>query len=202
MGTSKINNLVKHKRIIIIGLVFIGFIVMIFSMYILTYVNNKPVIFGSKDNKISKKCEYFDFNILTSSITYKSGSSTGSIKCKGVISNLDTDITNVSAQFELHTNWTKDTDYTSSTTYSFNSGNKLKEDTTTQYLTDKEVSLQLNCDYPKKVLPFVKVKQPTIYVKLTYTRLKPTTLSEADRTETIYLKIPFSEYCSSSTIIK
>lgn len=203
MGKSKINDFMKHKRLIIIGLILIGFLILIITFYMLTFINNKPVLFGDKKNKVSKSSKYFDFTVIASEIKLKNDSVNGSIKCSGVISNLKEDIKNVSVEFEVHTNWTNETDYANTKTFKIESGNTLKSSTTTQYVSDT-CTLQIDDDYPYKVkgVPFVKINHPTIYAKVTYTRVKPTSLSEEDRTETLYFKIPYSEYCTDVTPVK
>ena len=199
-----INNVLKHKRIIIISLVLIGLIIMIMLVYILTYANNKPKYFTSDSNvKITNKCEYFDFTCVAEEIDLKgqNTSSSPQIKLKGKISNTKEKVSDVKVTFEVHTNWTTKTDVTGSEV-SFNDGKALPISTTTDYYTSN-TTLSLKVAYPVKVMPLVRVKKPTIYAKVTYTRPTPAS-AKADAgtvTETVYYKIAYSTYCTDTTTV-
>ena len=204
---ESINKLLKHKRIIIISLLAIGLIIMIMLIYILTYANNKPKPFSSDKNvKITNKCEYFDFTVLAEELDFKGSDGKPSMDVKGKISNLKEKISDVKVSFEVHTNWTTKTDVTDSSTVSFSSGKTLNPTSTTidSHYSDKQ-SISLLVSYPVKVIPLVRVKNPTIYAKVTYTRTKPDSMhgEGGTVTESVYYKIGFNEYCDDIiTVIK
>lgn len=195
-----INNVMKHKRIIIFSLLIIGLFVLIMLIYILTYANNKPKAFTSDTKvKITNKCDYFDFTVVADEISLKDNPK---IKMKGKISNVDTDykISDVNVKFEVHTNWTNKTDVTDSSTYKFNDGKTLTNHTSDYFSTS--CSLGLKMAYPVKVIPFVKVKKPTVYAKVTYTRSTPASVINPDGgsvTESVYYKISYSDLFYADT---
>ena len=203
---ESINKVLKHKRIIIVSLLAIGLIVMIMLIYILTYANNKPKPFSDDKNvKITNKCEYFDFTVFAEELDLKGIDGKPNMDVKGKITNLKEKISDVKVSFEVHTNWTTKTDVTESSV-SFNSGKTLNPTTTTidSYYSDKS-SIGLLVSYPVKVLPLVRVKNPTVYAKVTYTRTKPDSMhgEGGTVTESVYYKICFSEYCVDDiTVIK
>ena len=194
---ESINNFLKHKRLIIVSLLAIGFIVLILLIYVLTYANNKPKPFASDSNvKITNKCDYFTFSVVAEEIDLK-GSSDGkpSLDVKGKITNLSEKITNVTVSYEVHTNWTTKTDFTSSNSTNFNSGNALTPSTTSEYYSDL-YTLNLSAKYPVKVMPLVRVKKPTLYAKVTYTRNKPDSMhgEGGTVTESVYYKLSYNDY--------
>lgn len=203
---ESINKLLKHKRIIIVSLLAIGLIVMIMLIYILTYANNKPKPFSNDKNvKITNKCEYFDFTVFAEELDLKGVDGKPSMDVKGKITNLKEKISDVKVAFEVHSNWTTKTDVSESSV-SFNSGKTLNPTTTTidSYYSDKS-SIGLLVSYPVKVLPLVRVKNPTVYAKVTYTRTKPDSMhgEGGTVTESVYYKIGFNEYCVKDiTVIK
>ena len=70
--TEKINNILKHKRIIFFSLVLFGLVLLIVLIYVLTYVNNKPKPFSTDEKvKITNKSDCFDFNIEAVKIALK-----------------------------------------------------------------------------------------------------------------------------------
>ena len=204
MGSdNKINKFLKHKRLIILGLIFIGFIVMVFLVYLLTYTNNKPKAFvDDKNVKITNKCDYFDFNIKTEHVKWKNGSTTGEIKCQGEFNNVSQTLTDVSVKFEIHNNWTDKGDYTSDSEHKVNDGKSITSSTTTYYSAN--ATIKLNIDYPIKVLPLVKVKKPTLYAKVTYTRKKPDSIKGSGDTitESVYYRFSFNQYVDNDTDVK
>lgn len=201
---EKINNFLKHKRLIIISLVAIGFIVLVFLVYLLTYVNNKPKPFASDSNvKITNKCEYFDFTVVADEIDLdgSNNSSKPTMSVKGQFTNVKEKLTNVTCTFEVHTNWTTKTDTTASDA---SVSGTLTPSTTSEYYTDK-ATISLLEKYPFRVMPLVKVNKPTLYVKITYTRQKPETITgeTGTVTETVYYKLGYSNYYKDGiTILK
>ncbi len=195
-----INNVMKHKRIIIFSLIIIGLIILIMLVYILTYANNKPKAFTSDKNvKITNKCDYFDFTAVADEISLKENPK---IKLKGKISNVDTDykISEVNVTFEVHTNWTNKTDVTDSSSYKFNDGKTLTNHTSDYYSTS--CTLNLKQSYPVKVMPLVKVNKPTVYAKVSYTRTTPASAVDPDGgkvTETVYYKICYNDLFYADT---
>ena len=191
-GKNKINGFMKHKRLIIIGLLAIGFILLIFLTYLLTYVNNKPKPFKDDKNvKITNKCNYFTFSIEADTINLNDkNKGKGEIEITGKVSNIQNgnSISNVTVNYELHTNWTSKTE-TNSQTATFNNGNKLTPGIQNGYTTNTVFNLEVN--YPIKVLPLVKVKAPIIYAKVTFTRKN---VNDESIQETIYYKFTYSQY--------
>lgn len=191
MGKIKMKNVLKHKRVIIFSLLAMGFIILIICIYALTYIDNKPVVFDNKDAKIisPEKIKLFDMEVTATGITYKNGESDGTIKYYAEITNLSENLNNVSVEFNLNTNW-KNT-LTKGSTYKFNSGNTLK--TSVLSYPTSTASTSLKYKYPIRVLPFVKIKNPSIYAKVTYTRTASFIPDEL-KTETIYVVYNFSDY--------
>ena len=200
-GKNTLNGIMKHKRIIVIGLLALGLIVLIMLTYILTYANNKPKPFKDDTNvKITNKCEYFTLTVVADSIKLNDKSnSKSSIELRAVIKELkSTDVAKISdakITFEAHTNWTTKTDATGSST-SFNSGNTL----TPGSEWNATSTLNLGINYPVKVMPLVKVKKPTIYAKVSYKRLSTATNQTFE--ETVYYKFTYSQYVTSNTVFK
>ena len=190
-----VNNFLKHKRLIIISLLAIGLIVMIMLIYILTYANNKPKPFANDSKvKITNKCDYFDFTVEAVTIQLKDPNSNGGkIECRGKITNVKEKVSNVKMSVEVHTNWTTKTDV-SAKDASF-STTTLTPSSSSEYLTSN-TTLSLGVNYPYKVLPLVRVKKPTMYVKVTFNRTTPSSMRGGGETvtETVYYKIPYSQY--------
>ena len=192
-GKNTINGIMKHKRIIVIGLLALGLIALIMLTYILTYVNNKPKPFKDDKNvKITNKCDYFTLNVVAESIKLKDANGgKGSIELRATIKELkSTDVAKISdasVTFEAHTNWTTKTDVIGSKT-SFNSGNTL----TPGSEWNASSTLNLGLNYPVKVMPLVKVKKPIIYAKVSYKRLS--TVTNQTYEENVYYKFTYSQY--------
>ena len=203
---ESINKLLKHKRIIIVSLLAIGLIIMIMLIYILTYANNKPKPFSSDKNvKITNKCDYFDFTVFAEELDLKGIDDKPSMDVKGKITNLKEKISDVKVSFEVHTNWTTKTDVSDSSV-SFNSGKTLNPTSSSvdAYYSDIK-TIGLLVKYPVKVIPLVRVKNPTVYAKVTYTRTKPDSMhgEGGTVTESVYYKFNFSDYCVDDiTVIK
>ena len=197
------NSIIKHKRTIIFSLIALGLIILIMLIYVLTYANNKPKAFKSDSNvKIKNKCEYFDLQIVAEEISLKSDPY---LKLKGIITNVkkEAKISNVTITFEAHTNWTSKTDATSSSEYSFYD-KKTLIDPKSEYPSDV-CKLSLNMAYPVTVLPLVKVKHPTVYAKVSYTRATPATTinpSGGTTTEVVYYKVCYNDLFDGNTIVK
>jgi len=191
-GKNKINGFMKHKRLIIIGLIAVGFILLIFLTYILTYANNKPKPFKEdKHVKFTNKCNYFTFTVEADSIKLQDkNTGKGQIEITGKISSVQNgnSISNVTVTYELHTNWTTKTEVTGKSA-KFNDGNKLTPGVQNGYTASTTFDLGIN--YPVKVLPLVKVKSPTIYAKVTFTRKN---VNDESIQETIYYKFTYSQY--------
>ena len=203
---ENINNILKHKRIIIVSLLAIGLIILIMLIYILTYANNKPKPFSNDKNvKITNKCEYFNFTVFAEELDFKGTDGKPSMDVKGKITDLKEKISDVKVTYEVHTNWTTKTDV-SATSANFSSGNTLNPTSTTidSYYSDK-LTLNLQVNYPVNVIPLVRIKNPTIYAKVTFNRTKPNSMyGEGETvTETVYYKFSFNEYYDKDiTIIK
>lgn len=191
-----VNNIMKHKRLIIISLLAAGIILMILLVYILTYVNNKPKPFASDSNvKITNKCDYFDFTVEAVTIQLKEsskGANDAQIKYRGTITNVKEKVSNVKLSVEIHTNWTTKTDNTGSEA-SFTT-TTLNNSTSTYHTSD--TTIKLGNGYPVKVMPLVRVKKPTIYAKVTFDVATPASMHGESGTETltVYYKIPYSQY--------
>ncbi len=194
--SEKMNNIMKHKRILFFGFILVGFIVLIFLIYILTYANNKPKPFKEdKGVKITNKCKHFKFNLVADTIQLKAnGSSTPTIECRGKITSLGEKISNVTLSLEVHTNWTTKTDVSGGNNVSFNNGNKLNPGQNEYYSDTSKIKLGVN--YPVRTLPLVTISKPTIYAKITYTRTTPESSAGGGEevTETVYYKFSYSQY--------
>lgn len=177
---------------------------MIFLTYILTYANNKPKAFKDDKNvKIVKKCDYFDFDCYASEISFQKGNGkTQYIKLVSEISNTTQKISNVTVKYEIHNNWTSKGDYTSDSDHKFNSGNDIPKTTTTTFQS-ATASINLTNPYPIKVLPLVRVKNPTVYAKVTYTRKLPDSMAGEGKTvtESVYFSFTYSKYVDGRTTI-
>ncbi len=194
--SEKMNNIMKHKRILFLGFILVGFIVLIFLVYILTYANNKPKPFKEdKGVKITNKCKYFKFNVVADTIQLKAnGSTVPTIECRGKITELSEKISNVTMALEVHTNWTTKTDVTGSSAVSFKDGGKLNPGQNEYYSNTS--TLKLGVNYPVRTLPLVTISKPTIYAKVTYTRTTPaSSIGDGEEvTETVYYKVTYSHY--------
>lgn len=193
-GKNKINGFMKHKRIIIIGLLAVGFIFLILLVYILTYVNNKPKPFSGDANvKITNKCDDFTLSVVAESIKLNDKSNgKGNIELRATIRELKSTgvarISDARITFEAHSNWTTKTDISGSSV-SFNNGNTLTPGSEWSATS----TLNLGINYPVKVMPLVKVKSPIIYAKVNYTRT-PNSQSIASTQETVYYKLTYNQY--------
>lgn len=204
MAEKKINSFLKHKRLIFIGLILIGLLVMILLTYVLTYTTNKPK--GFKDDKLDehvtvvKKCDYFKFNCVAEEIGLAKDNSY--LKLVGEISNVTNTISDVTVTFEVHNNWTKKGAYTSDSEHKINSGNKIKPTTTTTYSTTS-TKISLNTKYPIKVLPLVRVNNPIVFAKVSYSRELPESMAGKGSyvQEVVYYSFTYNEYVSSRTVI-
>lgn len=197
MSENKINRILKHKRIIIIGLLALGLIILIMLTYILTYASNKPKPFSKDTNvKFTNKCEYFDLDLEAETVCLKSTSQDKSnIQFRATIKNLKTKLTDTKISFEVHSHWTTKTEVTETSLTSFNNGGTLT--TSSEWTVEPKVSLNVN--YPVRVLPLVSVKKPTIYAKVTYTRIS---VSNEKITESVYYKLTYSQYVNKNTVFK
>lgn len=194
---KKVSSLLKHKRIIIVSLVLIGLFLMILLTYVLTYVNNKPKPFKDDGKvKISNKCDYFTLDVVAEKISFDG--TKPQMDLRADMSNVKATLTNVSIQFEVNNYWTSKGNTTSSST-SFNSGNKITPTTTTTY--NASTTLNLNIVYPIKVMPLVRVKHPTIFAKVTYERKLPDSMNgEGGKVnEVVYYRFTYSDYCTNDT---
>ena len=202
---KKINAFFKHKRLIIIGLVLIGLIVMIILTYILTYTSNLPKAFkedkANKELNIVKKCDYFKFDCVATDIHLTKDSKSPYIKVVGEISNVTETITNVTVKFEMHNKWTSKDSYTSDSDHKFNSGNPISA-TTTSTFESTSANMTLTNSYPLKVLPLVRVKSPIIYAKVTYTRKLPDSAKGkgGNITEVVFYTFTYNDYVTSRTV--
>ena len=199
---EKINNFLKHKRIIFCSLIFIGLIVMIFLIYILTYANNKPKPFKDDENvKITNKCDYFTFKCVAKTMDINNKSNP-TMEIDSEISNITTTVKNVHVYYEVHNNWTSAGYYKDSNGKEIESGNALTPTTTKTYI--ETTTLSLPTAYPIKALPLVRVKHPILYAKITFDRKLPDSSNgqTAYRTETVYYKITYSTYVDNTTVFK
>lgn len=189
----------KYKLFIFAGLILVGLIIMIFLIYILTYVNNKPKAFRNDKNvKITNKSDYFTFNCYASKIKWD-----GSITLVAEVGEVKTtsQIRDVTVTFELHNNWTSKGDYTNDSEHKINSGNAITKSSTGFFTAEAQINFPTT--YPIKALPFVKVSHPIVYAKVSYVRKLPDT-SKGDagysETEYAYYAFSFSEYATDNTV--
>ena len=177
---------------------------MIMLIYILTYANNKPKPFA-KDSKvkITNKCDYFDFTVEATTIQLKAaGSTNAQIEYRGKISNVKEKVSNVKMSVEIHTNWTTKTDVSASEA-SFSKDTLTPTSSSEDSYFTSEKTVNLGVSYPYKVMPLVRVKKPTMYVKVTFDRTKPSSMhgEGGTVTETVYYKIAYSTYCTNTTTV-
>ena len=199
---NKINNFLKHKRLIIIGLILIGLMVMIFLTYILTYTSNKPKAFKNDtldaDTIVVKKVDCFKFSCRAKSMSINKSSSY--IELEGEISNVTQSISNVSVKYEIHNKWTSKGSYTSDSEHKINSGNTIPVTSTTTFPVVTKISL--NTKYPIKVLPLVSVKSPIVYAKVSYSRKLPDSTKGKGGTvnEVCYYTFTYDDYVNGDTV--
>ena len=202
MAEKRINNFLKHKRLIVIGLVIIGLFIMVILTYVLTYATNRPKAFkDDKRDKDVKKC--FDFNLYASEVSLKKVTGKSQyLKLTSEITNVTETIFDVSVKYELHSNWTSKGDYTPSSDYKFNSGDTITKGTKSIF-PSTSATINLNNPYPIKVLPLVRVKAPTVYAKVTYSRkLSDDMYGKGETvTESVYFTYTYSQYVSNRTTI-
>lgn len=157
----------KYRKIIFILLyILIIPIICIPSIYITTYNKNKPVVFANTDVKTitSSKLDYFDLDVYAEEYVNATSITPGSITLKATINNIKENITNVSIQFEIDTNW-KSNKVTNSTTRDFNSKNALIPGE--EYEIPYEIIMRnISTIYPVKSLPFITIKNPYVYAKI------------------------------------
>lgn len=199
---KKINKFLKHKRLIIIGLILIGLMVMIFLTYIMTYASNKPKAFKNdtidEETTVVKKNDYFKFNCRASSMSINKDS--GYIELVGEISNVTQTISSVSVKYEIHNNWTSKGSYTSDSEHKFNSGNTIPVTNTSTFPVTTKINLKVK--YPINVLPLVRVKHPIVYAKVSYSRKLPDTTKGKGGTvnEVCYYTFTYSDYVNGNTV--
>ena len=204
MAENKVNSFLKHKRLIFIGLIFIGLLIMILLTYVLTYTSNKPK--GFKDDQLDsnvtvvKKNDYFKFECVADEISLNKENSY--LKLVGEISNVTQTISDVSVTFEIHNKWTKKGSYTSDSEHKINSGNQINPTTTTTYQTTS-TKISLNTKYPITVLPLVKVNNPIVFAKVSYSRKLPDSMAGKGGyvKEVVYYRFSFNDYVSSGRTV-
>lgn len=191
----------KYKLFIFAGLVLVGLIIMIMLIYVLTYANNKPKAFKSDSKvKITNKSDYFTLTLYASKIDWNK-----SMTIEASLSNFNrANLKDVSITYELHSNWTSKGDYTSDSAHKFNSGNVIYKTTSSETSYEASATLTFPNAYPIKVLPFVKVKHPTLFAKVSYKRKLPATQSGDpgySSEEYVYYSFSFSDYVDTTKTV-
>lgn len=197
MARNFFNTLVKYRILVIFSSLLIGFIILVVLIFVLTYVNNKPVVFKNEDAKVlkPKNLELFDVNVNVIELKPKKENADGTIKYSIELTNLKEDIKNVNVETQLNTNWVNT--LTEGSSYKFEKGGTLYKNNPAYVISN--ASSTIRYDYPIKVLPFVKVSNPNIYLKITYTKVSPTILSDEQKTETVYVVYEWDDYFTSTS---
>ena len=182
---------IPKRKIIILSIFFIVIpIFVLVTLFVTTYVNNKIEPFPNTTATYTtvKKIDSFDFDFYCSEYNVPTkGSSTTTMKFKAAVSNKKTnhEIKNIKYKLVMGSNWNGNkTSSVSSSELTFS-----KTDTK-NYVTTSITNF--NFKYPDRVLLFINIKAPTVYVNLTWTETKNG--STTQETKNYIITYDFEDY--------
>lgn len=190
----------KYKIILMIGFFVVLLAIMIPVIYV--HGHHTPTLFNDEDakvislNKLEKETGISDFNLTAAKIKYANntdGFTSGSMTVNTTFK-ADSQIKDLTISYMLTCNWDKDWEKNSYTKESVSKTYEKNDDSSYSYTTT-ETTLYIYRQYPfKPNLLFVKVDNPTIYVRITLTNRR-------GNTDKYYVKIKDSAYITDNTEI-
>lgn len=204
--TSFISKITKNRKWIILSVFLLLIIVSISATYIITYTSTKVIAFESDNPTSIKKSSFddFDFDFYCTNFCKGLGDREGDDYKNKVDMVFKATISNPKEEYKYSSikvtvamgdeHWTNKYETSSSytiysSTYTTTTGSKEKTDIT---ISDFEYN------YPVRKLLFINIKNPTVYVKLTYTREKNTN-SSSSKDFTYLFTYEYDEYIRTTS---